>query len=116
MQLTYLVVTTLVIAINAGMAIADFGRAKFVLANSAEVNVPRSWLPWLATAKMAGALGLFAGLLGARPVGIAAAAGLVVFFVGAVVFHIRARVYYNIAFPGVYLAGAVAALALAAAQ
>ncbi|WP_280399503.1 DoxX family protein [Nocardia carnea] len=116
MQITYLVVTVSVIVANAGMAVADFARAKFVLANSAEVHVPRPWLPWLATAKLAGAIGLLAGMLGARPVGIAAAAALVVFFVGAVVFHIRARVYYNIVFPGAYLAGAVAALGLIAVQ
>ncbi len=45
-----------------------------------------------------------------------AGAGLVLFFVGAVAAHIRARVYYNIAFPGGYLAMAAAALALAVAR
>ncbi len=32
-------------AITAAIAVADFVPARFVLANSAEVGVPRSWLP-----------------------------------------------------------------------
>ncbi|WP_233510234.1 DoxX family protein [Actinomadura craniellae] len=39
-------------------------------------------------------------------------AGLVLFFIGAVVVHLRARVFYNLAFPCAYLALAVATLAL----
>ena len=46
--------------------------------------------------------------------GIAAAAGLVLFFVGAVAAHVRARVFHNIAFPAGYLALNAAALALVA--
>jgi hypothetical protein len=44
--------------------------------------------------------------------GIAAAAGLALFFVGAVVTHLRAHVLYNIAFPGAYLCLSAASLAL----
>ena len=112
LQTVYIVVVSVTIAINAAVAVADYSRAGFVLANSAEVHVPVSWLPTLATLKLAGAVGLIAGLLGARPLGIAAAAGLVVFFVGAVTTHVRAGVYYNIAFPGWFLAMAAASLVL----
>ena len=42
---------------------------------------------------------------------LAAAAGLVVFFVGAVLTHLRAGVLYNIAFPGAYLCLSAASLA-----
>jgi hypothetical protein len=52
--------------------------------------------------------------LGVRFIGIAAAIGLVLFFIGAVAAHVRARVFYNIAFPGAFLALAVASLVLAA--
>jgi hypothetical protein len=45
--------------------------------------------------------------------GIAAAGGLVLFFTGAIIAHLRARVYYNLAFPGGYLALAIASLVLA---
>jgi DoxX-like family len=116
MYTVYVAITVITIVINAGMATADFARAKFVLANSAEVGVPRSWLPALATCKAAGAAGLLLGLMDVWFVGVAAAAGLVLFFVGAVAAHLRARVYYNIAFPGGYLALAIASLALAIAR
>ncbi|MFF9623212.1 DoxX family protein [Streptomyces griseosporeus] len=43
----------------------------------------------------------------------AAACGLVLFYLGALVFHLRARVLSNLAFPGFYFATAVASLALA---
>ncbi|MBD0741129.1 DoxX family protein [Streptomyces sp. CBMA152] len=113
MFIAYAVVTALTIAANAGMAVADFARAQFVLANSAEVNLPRTWLPMLATMKAAGAVGLLLGLLGFHVIGVAAAIGLVLFFLGALVAHIRARVYGNIHFPGGYFALAVASLVLA---
>ncbi len=112
----YLVITVLTILANAGMAVADLGRARFVLANSAEVSLPRTWLPWLAALKAAGAAGLLLGLVGVPVVGVAAATGLVLFFVGAVAVHLRARVFHNIAFPGAYLGLAAASLALAVAR
>ncbi|MFF0445788.1 DoxX family protein [Streptomyces sp. NPDC004609] len=115
MSIAYIVVTSVTIAVNAAIAITDFARARFVLANSAEVGVPQSWLPALATLKTAGAAGLAIGLLGVRPIGIAAAIGLVLFYTGAVVTHLRARVFHNIAFPGAFLALAIASLGLALA-
>ena len=50
--------------------------------------------------------------MGLPALGIAAAGGLVLFFTGAVVTHLRARVLYNIAFPGGYLLLSAATLAL----
>ncbi|MEU5422622.1 DoxX family protein [Streptomyces sp. NPDC001407] len=116
MFLAYVTITLVAVVANAGIAVADFSRAGFVLANSAEVDVPPSWLPWLATLKAAGAAGLLLGLLGVRAVGVAAAVGLVLFFAGAVAAHIRARVYRNIGFPGAYLGLAAASLVLAVAR
>jgi hypothetical protein len=112
----YVIVTVVTITTNAGIALADLLRAGFVLANSAEVSLPRSWLPWLAAAKAAGAAGLLIGLLGVRPLGTAAAAGLVLFFVGAVAAHLRKHVHHNIAFPLGYLGLAAASLALTLAR
>ncbi|MEU0226248.1 DoxX family protein [Streptomyces sp. NPDC006284] len=114
MYTAYVLVTVAAIVADAGIAVADLMRARFVLANSAEVAVPGSWLPWLAVLKAAGAAGLLAGLLGFRLLGVAAAVGLVLFFVGAVVAHVRARVFHNIAFPAGYLALNAAALVLVA--
>ncbi|MFF3498784.1 DoxX family protein [Streptomyces sp. NPDC003247] len=112
----YVVITVATVLANAGMAVADFSRAEFVVANSTEVGVPRTWIPWLAALKLAGAAGLLLGLTGATAIGVAAATGLVLFFVGAVGVHVRARVFHNMLFPGGYLALAVASLALAAAR
>ncbi|WTO37163.1 DoxX family protein [Streptomyces achromogenes] len=113
MYTAYAITTAITLLANAGIAVADFLGAGFVLANSAEVGVPRTWLPWLATLKTAGAAGLLLGLAGVPFIGVAAATGLVLFFVGAVAAHIRARVYDDIAFPGAYLALAAASLVLA---
>ena len=112
----YVIVTVVTIVANAGAAVADLRRAPFVLANMAEVNVPRSWLTPLGLLKGAGAVGLFLGLLGLRPLGLAAATGLILFFAGALATHVRAHVFYNIAFPGAFFALAVASAALAAAH
>lgn len=114
-ETAYFVVAVVTIGANAAIAAADFAKARFVLANSAEVGVPRSWLPYLATLKAAGAAGLLLGVLGARLLGVVASAGLVLFFVGALVAHVRARVFHNIAFPLAYFALAVASLALSVA-
>jgi hypothetical protein len=112
----YAVVTVLTILANAAIVAADLAKARFVLDNMAEVDLPRSSLLPLALLKAAGAAGLLLGLLGAAFIGIAAATGLVLFFAGALAAHIRARVFYNIAFPGTYFALAVASLALALAR
>ncbi|MEB3981615.1 DoxX family protein [Mycobacterium sp. 663a-19] len=116
MNTTFVIVTVATAAITAAAGVADLVPAGFVLANSAEVGVPRSWLPALAGLKLAGAVGLVVGLLGLRALGIAAAAGLVLFFVGAVLTHLRARVLYNIAFPGAFLCLSAASLALMVAR
>lgn len=108
----YAVVTVLTLVANAGAAVADFSGAKFVRDNAAEVDVPASWIPALATLKAAGAAGLLLGLLAVRPVGVAAAAGLTLFFVGALIAHTRTRVFHNIAYPTAYFALAAASLAL----
>lgn len=116
MSIAGLIITSVTVVANAGAAAADLAKADFVLKVSDEVGVSHSWLPLLAGLKAAGAAGLLLGLLGFHIVGAAAAAGLVVFFVGATIAHVRARVFYNIAFPGLYLALASATLALSISQ
>lgn len=109
-MMTGLLVATIVsIVANGSIAVADYLKAGFVLKNSGEVHLPEWTLPYLATVKLAGAIGLVVGLAAMPWMGVAAAIGLVLFFVGAIIAHIRASVYYNIAFPGLYLALAIAA-------
>lgn len=105
-------VVGLTILANSGAAAGDFAKAGFVLKTSREVGVPNSWVPVLGALKAAGALGLLLGLLGVPAIGIAAAAALTAFFTGAIAFHIRARVFYNIFVPAFFLALAAASLAL----
>jgi DoxX-like protein len=112
----YVIIVTSTLVVNAAAATADFFRARFVLANTAEVGIAEGWLPLLGALKAAGAAGLLIGLLWARPIGLAAAIGLVLFFVGAIATHVHARVLYNLAFPGFYLALAVGSLILTAAH
>ncbi|MER6734186.1 DoxX family protein [Streptomyces puniciscabiei] len=116
MDIVSVTVSCVAVLANVGIAAADLAKAPFVLANSAEVGVPSAWIPALALLKAAGAAGLLLGLLGARPLGIAAAAGLVLFYAGAVIAHVRARVFHNIGFPGLFLALAAGTLALTAAR
>jgi hypothetical protein len=108
----YLAVAGLTALANAGMAIGGLSKAEFFVKNAVEVGVAPSWVPLFGALKAAGAIGLVIGLFGIPVIGTAAAAGLVVFFVGAVTAHVRARVLYNIAFPSFFLALAVASLVL----
>lgn len=115
MFVAYTLVTIVTILANAGMAVADLRRAGFVVANSTQVGVPLSWLPLLGALKGAGAVGLLAGLLGLEVLGIAAAAGLALFFTGALIAHVRARVFSTMAYPATYWLLAVCSLTLALA-
>jgi hypothetical protein len=112
----YIGVATVTIALNTVIAIGDFAGAQFVTANAAEVGVPAAWQPALGALKVAGVVGLVVGLLWLPALAVAAAAGLVLFYGGAVLTHIRAGVFYNLAFPGTFLALAAATLALAIAN
>lgn len=75
------------------------------------VGVPASYFPVLAALEIAGAAGIVAGLWFA-PLGIAAAAGLTAYFIGAVVGHLRVRDIKNLAMPLVPLALSIAVLVL----
>ncbi|MFJ9827031.1 DoxX family protein [Streptomyces sp. NPDC101160] len=107
-------VVTAVAAFMAGFSGASiFFRAKYVVEPLAEYGVPRSIWNLLGALKLAGAVGLLVGY--AIPaIGIAAAIGLVLYFAGAVITVARARAYGHIPFPLIYMAPAVAVLALAA--
>lgn len=108
----YVIVTVVTVAVNLAAAIADFLRAQFVLDNAAAVHLSDRSIAPLGVLKAAGAVGLIAGLLGVPVIGLAAGVGLVLFFIGAVAFHVRYRVFGNIAYPLVFLALAVATLTL----
>lgn len=113
MFIAFVVVTVLTIAANTWAVAVDFAKAKAVMDNAASVGIPASWVPALGAIKGLGVIGLVVGLAGVRWIGIAAAAGLTLFFIGAIIFHVRARVFRTMPFPGMFLALAAVSLALA---
>ncbi|WP_024804007.1 DoxX family protein [Nocardia sp. BMG51109] len=110
MTAVLLVATICCIVANALEVAAKTVRARIVMQNSAEVGVPPQWIPYLALLEGAGVAGLILGLLGVPLLGAAAAVGLTLFFVGATLAHVRARVFHNIAFPAAFLLLAVASV------
>lgn len=106
----YVVVGGLLAVMLVGTATADFVRNQQVLINMTKVGVPESWLTMLGILHAAGALGLLVGI-GVQPIGWAAAVGVILLFVSAIIFHLRAR-EYTLAPPVVFLTLAVAALVL----
>jgi DoxX-like family len=75
------------------------------------VGFPQDKLWFLASAEFAGAVGLVGGLFWA-PLGVAAAVGVILYFVGAVGSHLRVRDFKGIAPAAALLLVAVATLAL----
>ena len=90
MFITYVVVTLLAAAANIFSATLDFIRYKQVLINMAKAGVSESWIIMLGILKAAGVTGLLVGI-GVPLIGTAAAIGLILFFVGAIIIHLRAR-------------------------
>lgn len=90
MHIAYLAVTFLAASANLFSAGCDFVRLKQVSIAMAKAGVSESWMTWLGILKAAGAIGLVAGIV-LPAAGVAAGIGLVLFFVGAICVHLRAR-------------------------
>lgn len=84
---TAIVSVLLALAVVASAA-GKLSRAPQVVDMLTGLGVPMTWLPRLAAAELAGGVGLLVGL-GVAPIGIAAAGGLICYFVGAVITHLR---------------------------
>jgi DoxX-like family len=108
-----LVITTVLLAlILINSAVMKLRRNEQVLTViHGTVGVPMRFLPVLATLEIAGAVGIVAGLW-LVPLGIAAAAGLTAYFVGALIGHLRVRDTTNLMMPLPPLALAIAVLVL----
>jgi hypothetical protein len=114
MFIAYVVVTLLAAAVNIFSATLDFIRYKQVLINMAKAGVSESWITMLGILKAAGAIGLLVGI-GVPLIGTAAAIGLILFFVGAIITHLRAQDYsFGLAVAFLLLAVAALVLRLAA--
>jgi hypothetical protein len=112
MSTAYILVTIVAAAANIYAAANDFTRPKWLLDNMNQLRVPQSSLPILGTLKAAGALGLLIGI-GLPSIGIAAAVGLTIFFIAALITHLRARDFsLGNGVPVIFLVVVVAALVL----
>ncbi len=89
MFVAYTVVAVLLALMSAGTATAKIRGLEPATSGLIAAGVPRSWFVPLALLNLAGAGGLLIGI-GWRPLGIAAATGLLLYFLGALAFHLRA--------------------------
>ena len=71
-----------------GSAAGKLTKHRKVVESLGQCGVPSSWHPRLAVAEIAGALGMVLGLW-VPALGVAAAVGVVLYFVGAVIAHVR---------------------------
>jgi hypothetical protein len=108
MYVAYIAFTILTAVANSYAAYLDFSGNEQVIAVMKRKRVPPSWTFPLGALKAAGALGLLVGF--AVPwFGTAAAVGLVLFFISALVAHLRAR-YYQFANVAIFFTLAVVTL------
>lgn len=113
MSLAYDIVGVLLALAVLGSAAAKLSRSPKLVENFTGLGVPPGSLPFLAACEIAGAAGLVIGIWYA-PLGIAAAVGLVLYFVGAVVVHLRKSDFKGLPSPAVLLGASLAALILGA--
>jgi hypothetical protein len=90
MHVAYLTVTLAAALAVAYAAALDFVGAESVKLVADRVGVSHRWMLPLGTVLAAGAIGLLVGLA-LPPLGLAAAIGLVLYFVCAIGAHVRAR-------------------------
>lgn len=111
MNVAAAVASTLLAALLAFSAIRKLSHRPEVVESYLRAGVPEDKLDYLAVTLLAGAAGLLVGLLWA-PLGMAAALALVVYFLVAMAFHIRAGDAEHLPTPLVMALLAAAALAL----
>lgn len=107
----YVAVALLAAAMNLWAASLDFRRVEMTVANAAKVEVPSTWLLPLGALKFVGALGLIVGIV-VPIIGVAAAIGLILFFVCAIFAHLRVGWFSTLPFPAAFLVLAIGALVL----
>lgn len=113
MFIATVIVSVLLAVAVIGSGSATLAKVPAVVTNITAVGFPadKAWM--LGTLKILGGIGLIVGLWVA-PIGIAAATGIALYFVGAIIFHLRAK-EHTLAPPAVLLVLAVVALVLRSA-
>jgi hypothetical protein len=90
MHIAYLITTILAVLANGYAASLNFAGAESVKVVADRVRVSRGWMVPLGALLASGAVGLLAGFV-APALGTAAAIGLVLYFICAVIAHLRVR-------------------------
>jgi DoxX-like family len=111
MSIAYGVVAVVLAGLLLASAASKLARPTSVVEFYTGIGVPLGMLPFLAACEIAGAAGLVAGIW-YPPLGIAAAIGLVLYFLGAIGAHLRKSDFKGLPSPGVMLVAAGAALVL----
>jgi DoxX-like family len=104
----YVVGTVLLAAGLIVAAVRMLNRSPGFVETLDEAGVPLSWCTPLAAVELVGAAGLLVGLA-IEPVGVAASAGVLLYFLGAMAAHVRAKDWFGLRVPGTVavLAGVV---------
>lgn len=114
MFVAYVTVTILGAVFNGAAAVTYLIGHEYPKAQADMKGVPRTWVPVLGLLLAAGTVGLLAGL--AVPLlGTLAASGLVLYFIGAIIAHLRVG-SHDIVGGIVFLSTATAALVLGLLQ
>jgi hypothetical protein len=106
----YVTVTIVAAALNGIAAVTYLIGHDYPKAQADIKRVPRSWVPVLGLLLAAGSLGLLAGFA-VPPLGTLAAAGLVLYFLGALIAHLRVGSRELVGW-AIFFAAAVAALSV----
>lgn len=110
MFIAYIIVSVVLALMLTASAWGKLTRDDRIVTGMTGVGVGLKWFPYLAALLLAGAVGLLVGIAFA-PLGIAAAIGVALYFVAAIVVHLRARDMAVLP-PLMFLALAVVALVL----
>ena len=90
MTIIAIILSVLLAVILVASGSAKLKKSEQVVESLTRAGVPLSLYPFLAAVEIAGAVGLVWGIWW-TPIGVAAAIGVVLYFVGAIVFHLRAK-------------------------
>jgi hypothetical protein len=115
MVVASIVVSSLLAAMVSVSALRKLTHQDVVVESYARAGVPESWLNRLAALLLAAGAALVAGNWWA-PLGVAASAGLLVYFLLAIGFHVRAKDLAHAATPSALVLLAIAALMLRVAM
>jgi len=86
----FIILAILLGGISAFSASSKLRKDPKLVAQLTGLGVSQSQIPLLATLELLGALGLLVGIF-VQPIGVAAAVGLFLYFVGAVIAHLLAK-------------------------